>query len=101
MNMSRKVDLSPEETELVSQIFKSQMRDDERLQADDAVRVFSGSGLPLSTLSTIWDIADEGNKGHLLRSDVGSAVRLIGWAQQGTEISLSLLSKSALCPEPL
>jgi len=63
------------------------------LDAENALLVFTRSGLPPETLLTIWDIADVGSKGFLHRSEVFVAVRLIGWAQHGERITEALCSK--------
>lgn len=52
-----------------------------------AVKIFSGTKLPPSTLAEIWSLADEDNKGVLTRKDVAVAIRLLGHAQRGERVT--------------
>ncbi|KAI0028359.1 hypothetical protein K488DRAFT_89829 [Vararia minispora EC-137] len=92
--MASKLTLSSAESTLVDQIFK---RNDPQnfgvVTGDVAVSVFSGSGLPTTTLGEIWNVADSDNKGFLDRNGVAAAIRLIGHAQAGKTVSDALLSQ--------
>jgi epidermal growth factor receptor substrate 15 len=61
-----------------------------------AVEIFGTKvGLPPDVLSTIWNLADEGNTGNLTRKGVTIAVRLIGWAQRGVGVTPDLVNTRA------
>lgn len=49
--------------------------------------LLEASGLPLTTLGEIWNIADPANKGYLDRHEFCVAMRLIGHAQSGQMVS--------------
>ncbi|KAH9951502.1 hypothetical protein B0H21DRAFT_286407 [Amylocystis lapponica] len=66
------------------------------VSASAAVKILAGSGLPTSTLAKVWDIADENKNGGLDRRGVGIAVRLIGYAQEGTPVNKALCCKRAI-----
>jgi epidermal growth factor receptor substrate 15 len=60
---------------------------------DAAVEIFATKvGLSPDVLSMIWNLADEENTGHLTRKGVTIAVRLIGWAQRGAEVTPDLVN---------
>lgn len=66
---------------------------------DAAVEIFATKvGLPPDILSTIWNLADEENTGNLTRKGVSIAVRLIGWAQGGAEVTSDLVNISGPLP---
>ncbi|KAK0490687.1 hypothetical protein IW261DRAFT_1433484 [Armillaria novae-zelandiae] len=67
------------------------------LGAEAAVEAFEPVRLSPKVLARIWDIADEGAKGYLTRNEVGVAARLIGWAQRGFAVEVSLVHR----PGPL
>ena len=63
---------------------------------DAAVEIFATKvGLPPDVLSRIWSLADEGSTGNLTRKGVAIAVRLIGWAQKGAEVTPDLVNTCA------
>jgi epidermal growth factor receptor substrate 15 len=60
---------------------------------DAAVDIFGTKvGLPPDVLSTIWNLADERSTGNLTRKGVAIAVRLMGWAQKGVEVTPELVN---------
>ena len=63
------------------------------LTGDVAVNVFSGSKLPASVLGEVWAMADKENNGFLTRKGVATALRLMGHAQRGEQVTEALLSK--------
>lgn len=86
------------EAALVNQIFNK--HDPQKfgvITGDVAVKVFGGASLKATTLGQIWVFADAENQGFLTRKGVSVAVRLIGWAQKGDDISADLINK----PGPL
>ncbi|KDQ12469.1 hypothetical protein BOTBODRAFT_176409 [Botryobasidium botryosum FD-172 SS1] len=68
------------------------------ITVEAAVKFFSGSNLPLSTLTEIWAFADYEEKGWLNRRGLAIATRLIGWAQIGESVRESLLAKAGPIP---
>lgn len=67
------------------------------LDADSAVEIFLGAQLSPQVLSIVWSESDIGGKGYLDRSEVATALRLIGWAQSGEQIpNPSLLGRGEL-----
>jgi epidermal growth factor receptor substrate 15 len=95
--MSSSFVASKGELALVSQIF---VRAGSQLSGvvtgDAAVEIFATKvGLPPDVLSTIWNLADEENTGNLTKKGVAIAVRLIGWAQRGAEITPDLVNACA------
>ncbi|KAK0467992.1 uncharacterized protein EV420DRAFT_1473774 [Desarmillaria tabescens] len=85
---------SPEEANIIAKIIP---RDAESLGAEAAVEAFEPARLSPKILARVWDIADEGAKGHLSRIEVGVAARLIGWAQRGFAVQAGLAHR----PGPL
>lgn len=82
------------EVALVNQIFAK--HDPQKygvITGDVAVSIFGGANLNAATLSQIWVIADEDNQGFLTRKGVSVAMRLVGWAQKGEDISAELVNK--------
>lgn len=89
---------SPAEVHLVNQIFAQ--ADTQKLgviTGDAAVKIFSGSKLSPTVLADIWNLADEDNNGVLTRKGVAVAVRLLGHAQRGEQITEALVNKRE-CP---
>jgi epidermal growth factor receptor substrate 15 len=87
---------SSTEVALVNQIFaKHDPKKFGVITGDRAVNIFrhGGANLNATTSSHIWDIADADNEGFLTRKGVSVAVRLIGWAQKGVDISPELVNK--------
>ncbi|OSX64638.1 hypothetical protein POSPLADRAFT_1166744 [Postia placenta MAD-698-R-SB12] len=90
---------SPAEVHLVNQIFAQ--ADTQKLgviTGDAAVKIFSGSKLSPTVLADIWNLADEDNNGVLTRKGVAVAVRLLGHAQRGEQITEALVNRP--CPPP-
>ncbi|KAK0206203.1 hypothetical protein DFS33DRAFT_1485883 [Desarmillaria ectypa] len=85
---------SPEEANIIATIIPL---DAEFLAAEAAVEAFEQARLSPEVLARVWDIADEGAKGHLTRNEVGVAARLIGWAQRGIAVQADLVHR----PGPL
>lgn len=63
------------------------------ITGDAAVGVFNGTKLSASILGEVWTIADKDNNGFLTRKGVSIALRLMGHAQRGEQVSETLLSK--------
>jgi hypothetical protein len=106
-----------EETVLVAQIFaeielycskkpgsyKSRNRgfDSDSITSKQAVDIFAGARVVASVIQEILLIADPAQKGFLTRKDMGLAVRLLGWAQEGVAVDWSLVDRcvyTAHCP---
>ncbi|KAF8321426.1 uncharacterized protein EI90DRAFT_3292698 [Cantharellus anzutake] len=68
------------------------------ITGDAAISLFAGSNLPPEKLGEVWAIADHDNNGFLSKKGAAVAVRLIGWAQYGEDVSESLLLKSGPLP---
>ncbi|KDQ13131.1 hypothetical protein BOTBODRAFT_56212 [Botryobasidium botryosum FD-172 SS1] len=86
---------SPLELALTEQIFNQADPDKIGIiTGDAAVKFFSGSNLPPTTLGEIWSLADSDNNGWLTQKGVAMAVRLIGWAQKGDPVKESLLERA-------
>ena len=92
--MGDRITLSAAESALVEQIFK---KNDPQsfgvITGDVAVSVFGGSKLPSTVLGEIWGLADNDNKGFLDKQGVAVAIRLIGHAQAGRQVSEALLKQ--------
>lgn len=89
-----------EEQTLVSRIFA--LAGDQVLgviTGDATVEVFAETvDLPPAVLGTIWNIADEANNGSLSERGLAIAVRLIGWAQSGEDVTSALVNiRAFLC----
>ncbi|KAL4244397.1 hypothetical protein ABKN59_010430 [Abortiporus biennis] len=87
------------EVALVNQIFAQ--ADPQKLgvvTGDAAVKIFAGSKLSPTILAEIWTVADEDNNGVLTRKGVAIAVRLLGHAQRGEQISEALVLKNGPVP---
>jgi len=63
------------------------------ITGDAAVGVFNGTKLSAGVLGKVWGIADKDNNGVLTRKGVSIALRLMGHAQRGEEVSEALISK--------
>lgn len=68
------------------------------LIGDQAVKFFAPSRLPPSVLGQIWALSDKENVGFLTADGFGTALRLIGHAQQGEPVSPALASRPAPAP---
>jgi len=91
--MSSSFSASKAELVLVSQILaraRSQLSC--VVTGDAAVEIFGNAGLSPDILSTIWNLADEEKTGNLTSKGVAIAVRLIGWAQRGAEVTPDLIN---------
>lgn len=98
--MSDTLTPSQEEAALVSAIFAharshegAPQEDAAVLTGDVAVRIFKGSNLTPEVLGTIWSIADSDTNGWLSKHELSVAVRLIGWAQRGVNVTPELVYK--------
>ena len=63
------------------------------ITGEAAVNVFNGSKLSAGVLVKVWGIADKDDNGFLTRKGVSIAVRLMGHAQRGEEVTEALISK--------
>jgi epidermal growth factor receptor substrate 15 len=63
------------------------------LTGDVAVAVFSGFKLSATVLGEVWAIADKENNGFLTKKGVAIALRLMGHAQRGEQVTEALLTK--------
>ena len=63
------------------------------ITGDTAVSVFNSTKLSAVILGEVWAIADKDNNGFLTRKGVSTALRLMGHAQRGDQVSEALLSK--------
>jgi len=68
------------------------------ITGDSAVGVFNGTKLSAGVLVKVWGIADKDNNGILTRKGVSIALRLMGHAQRGEEVSEALISKREYTP---
>lgn len=68
------------------------------LIGEEAVKFFEPSKLPPSVLGQIWSISDSDNVGFLTADGFGTALRLIGHAQQGDTVTPALVSRPAPTP---
>ncbi len=90
---------TPAEVALINHIFAQ--ADTQKIgviTGDAAVKIFSGAKLSPTVLAEIWNVADEDNNGVLTRKGVGIAVRLLGHAQRGENVSDALVSKREHLP---
>jgi len=93
---------SPEETVLVAQILaqlqvKKKRCEEESVPVEDVFKLLQGAKLSDDILWHILSIADRNEKGKLERQDLGVAVRLIGWAQIGVEVSWDWTNRCTSC----
>jgi len=63
------------------------------ITGDTAVDVFNGTKLSGATLGAVWAIAGGEGNGFLTRKGVSIALRLMGHAQRGDQVSEALISK--------
>ncbi|KAG6812219.1 hypothetical protein H0H92_003840 [Tricholoma furcatifolium] len=71
------------------------------ISGETVVEIFTNSiDLSPTILSTIWDLADESKSGYLSETGLAVALRLVGWAQSGKEVSVDLVNKLADGPLP-
>jgi len=92
--MSSNFSPTPAELALVNKIFaKNDLQKFGVITGDVAVKIFGGAQLSSSTLGDIWTLSDTENNGFLSRKGVTVAVRLIGWAQKGEQVSHDLVNK--------
>jgi epidermal growth factor receptor substrate 15 len=92
--MATAISPTQEETALVNRIFDK--HDPQKfgiITGEVAVNVFRGANLSATTLGQIWGLADAENQGFLTRKGISVAVRLIGWAQKGENITGDLINK--------
>ncbi|KAJ8613834.1 hypothetical protein CTAYLR_004928 [Chrysophaeum taylorii] len=59
------------------------------VSGQDALGLFSESGLPRDVLARIWDVADSGRRGSLSLDDFSVALRLISLAQRSGAVATS------------
>ncbi|KAG6918381.1 hypothetical protein DXG01_014782 [Tephrocybe rancida] len=70
------------------------------IEKEVVVEILTASvNLEPGVLSTIWDIADEAKSGYLSETGVAIALRLIGWARSGEEVTVDLVNKSGPLPQ--
>ncbi|KAF9467785.1 hypothetical protein BDZ94DRAFT_1247709 [Collybia nuda] len=90
-----------EEEILVSRIFAR--AGDQTLgiiTGDAAVEIFAETvDLPPAVLGIIWNVADEEHSGNLTERGLAVAVRLIGWAQSGKEVTPGLVNIPGPVPQ--
>ncbi|KAH8830588.1 hypothetical protein DL96DRAFT_1554013 [Flagelloscypha sp. PMI_526] len=86
------INFSDDELHIVDCVFATAgLQGHDLLPGSQAVKVFEGTGLHESVLREIWQISNVENKGpYLSREGVARAIRLMGWAQQGSEVNASL-----------
>lgn len=92
--MSSTFSPTPGELAIVNQLFAQ--NDPQKfgiITGEVAVKIFGGAKLSSTTLGKIWSIADAENNGFLTRKGVAVAVRLMGWAQKGDDVSEELINK--------
>lgn len=63
------------------------------ITGNTAVSVFNGTKLSAGVLGEVWSMADKENNGFLTRKGVSIALRLMGHAQRGEQVSEALLSR--------
>lgn len=63
------------------------------ITVNDAEQVFKSTKLPSLVLGQVWAIADKNDIGSFTRKKVLVALRLMGHAQRGEQVSETLLSK--------
>ncbi|KAF9010068.1 hypothetical protein BDQ17DRAFT_1421344 [Cyathus striatus] len=68
------------------------------MPGDLAVDVFQRTGLPVTVLSDIWNIADKDNDGSISENELAIAIRLMGWAQSGEIVTRKLIEKAGPLP---
>ncbi|KAG5646744.1 hypothetical protein DXG03_002426 [Asterophora parasitica] len=86
---------SEDELELVAQIYdQAGTSRPGVINGETAVEILEASvDLPQTVLSAAWDIADAKKAGYLSERGLAMALRLIGWAQSGEEVSADLVNK--------
>jgi epidermal growth factor receptor substrate 15 len=63
------------------------------LTADAALKVFESTKVSHAVLSEILSLADDNNDGIIPENGVAMAVRLLGWAQIGEQVTKELINK--------
>lgn len=97
-----------DEIVLVSQIFtevelyrskpgshshKKRPFDKDNITTKQAIDIFEGAKVQPSVVEQILELVDPAQKGKLTRKELGLAVRLLGWAQEGVAIEQSLVDR--------
>eukprot|EP00126_Sphaerothecum_destruens_P011312 Sdes_comp20896_c0_seq1m18033 len=91
--------LSPEESNSYAQFFKlCDPQNKGVVSGKTAVDFFQKSGLPLTTLQTVWALSDTKNAGFLDKSQFFVALKLISLAQKKEELALKSLSLPTSLP---
>lgn len=82
-----------EENDLLDRLFAIGDTQDSgmMISVESATRILASSSLAPEILSDIWDIANVEDHPGLHRQSLGVALRLIGHAQKGTPVALSLV----------
>ncbi|KAG1374857.1 hypothetical protein G6F61_008967 [Rhizopus arrhizus] len=85
--------LTPEEVAVYKQCFKAAvLSQPNAVTGMEAVQFFGKSGLPNTTLSEIWETADEQNLGYLTQDTFAIALKLIACAQNNIKPKKHILS---------
>lgn len=63
------------------------------ITGDTAVSIFNCTKLSAVVLGEVWAIADKENNGFLTRKGISIALRLMGHAQRGEQVSEALVLK--------
>ncbi|KAG0997347.1 hypothetical protein G6F28_002989 [Rhizopus arrhizus] len=85
--------LTPEEVAIYKQCFKAAvLSQPNAVTGMEAVQFFGKSGLPNTTLSEIWETADEQNLGYLTQDTFAIALKLIACAQNNIKPKKHILS---------
>ncbi|KAG1047870.1 hypothetical protein G6F43_009709 [Rhizopus delemar] len=85
--------LTPEEVTVYKQCFKAAVSSQPNaVTGMEAVQFFGKSGLPNTTLSEIWETADEQNLGYLTQDTFAIALKLIACAQNNIKPKKHILS---------
>lgn len=97
--MARAMNLTNEEKRLFGQLFKQCDPETLGIVTGEVARtIFERSGLPPRVLGEIWQLADTDNNGFLDQVGFSLALRLIGYAQDGTSPSLDLAANAGPLP---
>ncbi|KAL6871227.1 endocytic protein [Trichoderma novae-zelandiae] len=77
------LNLRDDEKSFYGRLFHQAAHGGNKITGDIAVQLFEKTGLDSTVLGLIWQIADNGNQGHLTREGFYVALRLVGHAQAG------------------
>jgi hypothetical protein len=92
--------LSADETglaqEILNQMTCKNVLEKSFICVEDTTKLFQITQLPNQVLSYILSLADENGTGYLEQERLGVAIRLVGWAQAGIDLTRAYIHRRAI-----